>query len=147
MNKNLSLSSLSNNPLAAIVAGVLVVVMGFSLYSLFSKNPLKLEEGKITNEAAKTVIEEQKPSKVLGTDGAETPKRPVAWFATNYKQGDILGQKYEVKEGDTLWEIAEARYGSGFEWGKILDANSGDIGWLSNGNPLITPGQVLILPD
>lgn len=66
------------------------------------------------------------------------------WTATDYKKGDIEGERYTVKYGDTLWEIAEARYGSGNQWHKIFDANN--IDYLPNGNPLIIPGQVLVLP-
>lgn len=69
------------------------------------------------------------------------------WVATNYKSGDIKSGLYEVEKGDTLWEIAEAVYGSGLEWHKILDANSSTIGFLSNGSQaLIIPGQVLTIP-
>jgi len=71
----------------------------------------------------------------------------TAWVANNYKEGDITGDSYTIVWGDTLWEIAEARYGSGFEWGKIRDANLDKIGYLPNGSrALIIPGQVLRLP-
>lgn len=71
----------------------------------------------------------------------------TAWVANNYKDGDITGDSYTIVWGDTLWEIAEARYGSGFEWGKIRDANLDKIGYLPNGSrALIFPGQVLKLP-
>jgi nucleoid-associated protein YgaU len=68
------------------------------------------------------------------------------WRATDYEKGDIGIGEYEVKLGDTLWEIAEAVYGSGFEWKKILDTNSNEIGYLPNGShALIVPGQILII--
>jgi len=91
----------------------------------------------------------------LGTggpiNGGETTGTSVfselAWTPTDYKQGDIKGSSYTVKSGDTLWEIAEAVYGSGFEWTKILDTNKGSIGFLPNGSQaLIVPGQVLAIP-
>jgi nucleoid-associated protein YgaU len=69
------------------------------------------------------------------------------WRATDYVKGDISNGSYTVKKGDTLWEIAEAVYGSGFEWKKILDKNSSKIGYLPNGSrALIFPGQVLDIP-
>jgi nucleoid-associated protein YgaU len=74
---------------------------------------------------------------------AETGK----WRATDYTQGDINRGSYIVQKGDTLWEIAEAVYGSGFEWKKILQQNSKNIKHLPNGSQaLIFPGQVLIIP-
>lgn len=70
-----------------------------------------------------------------------------AWEVNDYQSGDIKGDTHTVVWGDTLWEIAEARYGSGFEWGKIRDANFDIIGHLPNGSKaLIIPGQVLTLP-
>lgn len=50
---------------------------------------------------------------------------------------------YTVKSGDTLYDIAQATYGSGNDWPRIYAANRTVIG----GNPnLIHPGQVLVLP-
>lgn len=60
-------------------------------------------------------------------------KQTGRWTATDYFHGDIGIGEYEVKLGDTLWEISEAVYGTGFEWHKILDANSKSIGYLPNG--------------
>ena len=79
--------------------------------------------------------------------------------ANNIKNPDLIipGQKltlpkitaastYTVVRGDTLWDISNLFYGSGFSWTKIRDANVGKIGKLKNGNPLIMPGQVLKIP-
>jgi LysM repeat protein len=70
------------------------------------------------------------------------------WVANNYVEGDIGGDKYTVVRGDTLWEIAEARYGSGFEWKKIREANEDTVGYHESiGWAVIVPGQVLTLPE
>ncbi len=151
------------NKAAAVVAGVLVIVAGFLVYNYFSKVG---EEGELPEQAA---IEEQEgleevgrlADEILGetdeTSEEESAEGEVeavkedtaaSWQATNYTQGDIAGKNHTVKEGDTLWEIAEARYGSGFEWGRILEANKDSIGFLPNGSQaLIAPGQVLVLPQ
>ncbi|MBU4380880.1 LysM peptidoglycan-binding domain-containing protein [Candidatus Parcubacteria bacterium] len=140
------------NPMPAIFAGIIVVLAGFAVYNYFnsSKNQDN-SKGEITQEAlsqaGRTEEKNSKLPEVLGVGGAETPERPIVWYANDYKSGDITSGEYTVKEGDTLWEIAEAKYGSGFEWNKILTANSKSIGWLANGNPLIEPGQVLVLPN
>ena len=154
------------NKAAAVVAGALVIVAGFLVYNYFSKVG---EEGALPEQAA---VEEQEGLKEVGSladeelgetdetseeEGAGEEAEPAKekeevitaiWQANDYAQGDIAGENYTVKEGDTLWEIAEARYGSGFEWGKILEANKESIGFLPNGSQaLIASGQVLVLPQ
>ena len=58
----------------------------------------------------------------------------------------ISGKTHTVVRGDTVWDIAHVRYGSGFDWTKLRDANTGKIGTLPNGNVLINPGQILSIP-
>jgi len=60
------------------------------------------------------------------------------------EKGQITGGTYVVQRGDTLWDIAQRAYGSGFEWTRISQANQ--IGQLPNGNPLIHAGNVLVIP-
>jgi len=68
------------------------------------------------------------------------------WNATQYTQGDIIEKTYVVQLGDTLWQIANAYYGSGEQWILILNANS-NIGFLPSGEQaLIVPGQILSIP-
>lgn len=81
-----------------------------------------------------------------GQNGNNTTYDISKWKANDYKKGDIEGVSYTVVWGDTLWEIAEARYGSGYKWVDIYNANKSEISFLPNGNPLIIPGQVLNMP-
>jgi nucleoid-associated protein YgaU len=68
------------------------------------------------------------------------------WQATQYSKGDIERKTYVVQLGDTLWQIANAYYGDGSNWIKILENNKESIGYLPNGEQaLIIPGQVLNL--
>jgi len=68
------------------------------------------------------------------------------WVANNYDRGDISRGSYTVKSGDTLWELAEGAYGSGYEWTIILANNSDNIGFLPNGQQaLIYPGQIITI--
>jgi 5'-nucleotidase len=39
--------------------------------------------------------------------------------------GAAGANKYTVKQGDTLWKIATARYGNGNQWQRIASANPG----------------------
>jgi len=152
--------------LAAVGAGILVIIAGFLVYNYFSnvgREESVLEEAAVTEETEEQetegeTVEEQ--GEVAGEETTEEteemaeedqgtggPESSVYWTANDYQNGDISGEEYTVKDGDTLWEIAEARYGSGFEWTKIRDANSDQIGTLPNGSQaLIVPGQTLTLP-
>ncbi|MFW6143488.1 MAG: LysM peptidoglycan-binding domain-containing protein, partial [Patescibacteria group bacterium] len=102
------------------------------------------EEGQIEGTEGETVTELEELGEEVATE-EDTAK--ATWQPTDYKPGDIEEDEYTVKNGDTLWEIAEARYGSGFEWTKIRDANSEQIGYLPDGSQaLIEVGQTLVLP-
>lgn len=69
------------------------------------------------------------------------------WNATQYTKGDIIANNYLVQLGDTLWQIANAKYGNGNEWTNILNLNKDKIGFLPNGEQaLIYPGQIINLP-
>jgi nucleoid-associated protein YgaU len=68
-------------------------------------------------------------------------KKPVA-KVTKAPQKEVLkqGTNYIVKEGETLWGIAEKTYKSGYNWVDIARANK-----LSNPDSLAT-GMKLVLP-
>lgn len=51
---------------------------------------------------------------------------------------------YKVKEGETLFTIAEKVYGNGSKW-TILD-RANQIGRLPNGNPLVYAESTLVIP-
>jgi nucleoid-associated protein YgaU len=59
-------------------------------------------------------------------------------------KSQITGTSYVVQRGDTLWDITQRAYGTGFEWTRINQANQ--LGQLPNGNPLIHAGNVLVIP-
>lgn len=61
-----------------------------------------------------------------------------------------LPSQHLVQESETLWGLAEKYYDSGYEWYKIGEANSDQVGYLPDGSgrkALIVPGQILIIPD
>ena len=65
---------------------------------------------------------------------AEEQKKETQTTAT-------LPAKYTVKDGDTLWSIAESHYKSGYNWVDIQKANS-----LTNAD-YVSVGQTLTIPD
>lgn len=148
--------------LALIVGGLFILALVFATYNYFNKAPKtsdvqkiqeesvfqdKNAEGDLNGAGAKTGgTQVAGGSTALGTGGPITPTTPL-WEANNYNKGDIKGTSYTVKSGDTLWEIAEAVYGNGAEWTKLLGANKASVDYLPNGSQaLIRPGQVLVLP-
>jgi len=80
---------------------------------------------------------------LLGDDGAvrsrvESPFRRESVEAATLAAGQIV-----VQPGDTLWAIAENRYGEGVRYSVIYQANAARIR-----NPdLIYPGQIFAVPD
>jgi len=167
--------------LAAIAAGVLVVIAGFLVYNYFSNvgkdaEPEVGQEAAIFTEEDETGLNIPEPGTIEEDEGivvvedteiadeetdttdetsedtssdSETAAPVVAgtWTLNDHEPDSISGDSYTVKAGDTLWEIAEARYGTGFDWGKILEANKDSVGFLPNGSQaLIEVGQTLILP-
>lgn len=72
--------------------------------------------------------------------------KSTAWVANDYLLGDIKGENYTIVKGDTLWEIAEAKYGSGFEYQKIIEKNPDKVHLFEDGRiGLIFVGDTLIL--
>lgn len=139
--------------LSLIIGGIFILTLVFATYNYFNKGrEVKEEKGgeesifdKDLGDLNGDGIKETSEGQALGIGGPITTDQN--WIPNDYKEGDIKGGTYTVVEGDTLWEIAEAVYGSGFEWGKILEANVDSIGYLPNGSQaLIVPGQVLVLP-
>jgi len=73
------------------------------------------------------------------TDTGET--LPISETQTQTETEPTIGETHVVKSGETLWSIAEAAYGSGYNWVDIAKANN-----LSNPG-LIETGQSLEIPD
>jgi len=157
----------SNNKdgLALIVGGLFVLALVFATYNYFNTKPSEedtsdgktesVEENEKLGDKIKGLFKEDEEGQPdLNGNGATVEKKEAVeenvntiWIAKDYKQGDISGDTYVVGQGDTLWEISEARYGNGFDWIKILETNAENIGYLANGEQsLILVNQTLVLP-
>ncbi|WP_417713176.1 LysM peptidoglycan-binding domain-containing protein [Pseudophaeobacter arcticus] len=96
---------------------------------------LRLDE---VNDAGKVLSRLETPFK---REAPEVLQPPVAEGAT----GDAapLVRAVTVQEGDTLWAISQQRYGSGFLYVRVFEANNTAI----RDPDLIYPGQVFTLPE
>ncbi|EDY49243.1 conserved hypothetical protein [Streptomyces clavuligerus] len=60
------------------------------------------------------------------------------------------GPVHQVRDGDTLWDIAEKRLGAGIDWHRIIDANEGvrqaDGSLVTADTTVLQPGWTLRLP-
>ena len=117
-----------------------------------SYSPQNDEQGDYPVNKAKIAKEANKANKTEAEFRLPTPNniekgQNLVWTANNYNKGDINKGNYHVRDGDTLWEIAEAVYGDGSLWVNILAANADNIGFLANGQQaLIYTGQTITIP-
>ncbi|MBP7859731.1 LysM peptidoglycan-binding domain-containing protein [Patescibacteria group bacterium] len=104
---------------------------------------IEKNDSKTDSEIKKDEVKKAEDSKI---EKSKVETKNAKWVANDYEKNEFEknSKKYTVQKGDTLWEIAEAYYGNGADWHKIADANN--VGNLSNGNPLISIGQVLTIP-
>lgn len=71
---------------------------------------------------------------LTGQNNKKAKKEPISTPESNVKT-------YQVREGDSLWRIAQSAYGSGYNAVDIAQANK-----LENPD-IIEPGQKLVLPN
>ncbi|MEK7595533.1 MAG: LysM peptidoglycan-binding domain-containing protein [Patescibacteria group bacterium] len=146
----------TRNAVAAILGGIVVITLTFLTYRYFNQPEQPEITGGSTSEST-TDVKKEAPTETKPTNtdkkvnggvlSASTQQGSNTWLANDYKQGDVKEASYKVRSGDTLWELAEAKYGDGGQWVKIRDANKGSIGFLPNGSQaLIEIGQILVLP-
>jgi 5'-nucleotidase len=80
-------------------------------------------------------------TEVTPAPAAPVAAEPAVTAAPAASGGRITGTSYTIQKGDTLYSIAQRRYGSGTQWKKIAAANP-------NVNPnKIIPGTKLKLPN
>lgn len=150
----LKISEENKTKISALIAALLVISAGYLVYRNFTRVEQQISKEPATlsitagTEGIKISGEKEKKGAVIAFETSGTGGETTGWQARPIAAGSITSKTYTVQNGDTLWEIANGRYGSGFEWQKILNANKDKIGFLPNGSQaLIVPGQVLTLPD
>lgn len=92
---------------------------------------IELASGDVVSRL-ETPFKREAPEALLLPAGDTAPDQPVP-----------LVRAVTVQKGDTLWAISQQKYGSGFLYVRLFEANKGAIR-----NPdLIYPGQVFTIPD
>lgn len=109
---------LNEATVSTVLGALVVIVIGFLVFNYFNKLRKEGETTKITQD--------------LG--GSQTEKQADEKTATE------LPTKHKVVSGETLWQIAEKYYQSGYNWVDIARENS-----LSNPDEILE-GQELAIP-
>jgi len=60
----------------------------------------------------------------------------------SYSQSHDSGEKYTIKEGDTLWDLSKKFYGNALKWPIILDHNSNILD-----HRMLIPGREIVIPQ
>ena len=102
-----------------ILGAIIVVIVGILIYNYFS-----------------------------GPSGETIPAAETEDISQDYTVDPEIGRVYIVKEGETLWDIAEKAYGSGYDWSQIAEANDITLGGsISAGQELFIPSDATIEID
>jgi len=115
---------LNEATLSMIFGVVTVLLIGVLVLRMYSAN-----KPEITTQGEKTEVVAEKVGDVAVETKEDGKKYPTE-----------LAEKVVVAKGDNLWKIAEAQYGSGYNWVDIAKENG-----LKNANEL-SEGQELKLP-
>lgn len=118
-----------------IIVGVIAVIaIIFGLFYFNNQNDGENEQANAEQEATEETEEGEVGGANQEEQGNVAPtQEPIPEDQT----------EYTVQEGDSLWSIAQRRYGSGYNYVDIIDANH-DV--LPNPDSLAV-GQTLTLPD
>jgi len=108
---------LNESAISMVLGAVIVIIVGILLYNFFS-----------TSDQGETI-----PAAETERLSDETNVEPE------------VGGIYIVKKGETLWEIAEQAYGSGYDWRQIAEANEITLGGsISEGQEILIPTGTVI---
>lgn len=133
--------SLDQSRLATVLIGVLVILAGYLVYDYLAvDNQTTLP----TNQPTTKESIDNQPEQEQETLGEITDEGDFETEGQNLQEDQTQaadGRTYTVKQGDTLWEIAESQLGSGFVWVDIARENE-----ISVDNPQLAIGDKLVLP-
>ncbi|KKS20595.1 MAG: hypothetical protein UU77_C0023G0019 [candidate division WWE3 bacterium GW2011_GWC1_41_7] len=134
---------ISRDTLALIIGGLFVLALVFAAYTYFNRGRDISET--FTNRLEDILTDDtERDGESTGSESAEGGDQGTKDTGTTPGTG---GPTEEWIATNYVWEIAEAVYGDGTQWTRILEANSSKVGYLPNGQQaLIITGQVLVIP-
>jgi len=111
----------------SLILGIVVVVIATIMLLTFVKG----KNTSVKPEFARDIKQEQNTATQSSEQNLLTPEQKNTTITqakievkpTIAKQNVISSTTYTVKEGDTLWNIAEKKYNSGYNWVDIQKAN------------------------
>lgn len=117
--------------ISIVLGAIVVIVIGALAFRYFRDNPADTTGNDADQQEVEQVVEvKELPNsteiELEDTDEGQVPAN--------------LPAKYTVKEGDSTWMIAEAFYGSGFNYVDIEQENS------LNPDQNLEPGMELVIP-
>ncbi len=121
----------------SLILGIAVVIIATILLLTFAKG----KNISTKSEIAKNTNQEQNKPATTQTQNLLTSEQKNPTIPAITKQNTISGSTYTVIQGDTLWNIAEKKYKSGYNWVDIQKANN-----LTNPDVLFA-GTKLTLPN
>lgn len=111
---------------ALLVTGVLIIIAGFLIYNYYEKTGT--DESTSNTNTVETSNQTTSASDKLSNAGETLSTQ------------DEKNNSYVVKDGDTLWSIADKQLGDPYRWTEIKELNQ-----LKSSE--VTNGQVLTLPE
>ncbi len=171
--KKFFIANWQENYAGLILGAIIVIILGLLVANFITKRGEQIGEGEQTTLEEKMatfegymVKEGDSLSKIVQNQYGDMDLWPVIARVNNLANPNLIfvgatlelpstseveevrilmtQTSYEVKEGDTIFEIAQLMYGDGSRWPVIARANG--IGRLPNGNPLIFAGGTLTIP-
>lgn len=125
-----------NESLVSTLIGIVVVLVGGTLLI----NYLRPNKTGTVPEVGETTENQTTESNIVSQDTTIETTTPDSEVAQPVSDSSEEGS-YTIQEGDTLWDIAQAKYGSGSEWKRIAQVNN------INTPTEIEKGTRLTIPD
>jgi nucleoid-associated protein YgaU len=134
------INSYLNEDTVSMLLGLLIVlVVGWAGFRFLQRQAGRIDVPGISDSQTTSPVPTQKEDGLAQADGKGGEIKEVTPKIESQKMEDG-SEVYQVKKGDYLWKLAQTKYGSGYQWKKIAQANK-----LSHPG-VLEVGQKLVIP-